>query len=111
MPDADINHEHRFEICPYQMAPGCSVAIIIGQPGVSLRQRVGLLFVAEITDPSKPLHPLWVGGGEQRGRGGGPWDHGVAAVSPSPLCSPIKSISQQVRHSGYDTQGLSLRGL
>lgn len=66
----DINHEHHFEICPYQMAPGCSVAIITRQPGVSLGQRVGLLFVAEITDPSKPLHPLWVGGGEQRSRWG-----------------------------------------
>lgn len=86
MPDADINHEHCFEICPYQMAPGCSVAII-GQPGVSLRQRVGLLFVAEITDPSKPsTHFGWVVGNKRAGRWA--WDHGVAAVSPSPLCSP-----------------------
>lgn len=67
MPDAGRNCERCFEFCPYQMAPGCSVAIVTGQPRVSPGQRVGLLFVAEITELCKLFHPQC--GGEQRTEG------------------------------------------
>ena len=67
MPEAGGNREHCSEFCPYQMVPACSVAVVTGQPRVSPGQRVGLLLVAEITEPCKLFHPLC--GGEQRTEG------------------------------------------
>lgn len=79
------------------MAPGCRVAIVRGQPRVSLGQRVGLLFVAEITEPSKLLHPLC--GREQRAEGLPGWRRmWASAVSSSLLClSPQKHASASTK--------------